>query len=258
MEVDPLVYLDTNVVGEGDPINKPTSARKHDINQDTEGNPKKHKPEAGDRLDPNLQVDLDNFRMQRLEESRQRIYIPVMAKPNLQARDDSLFPLMDKVQKFLAGQRQVFLVLGDSGAGKSIFNLELEHALWKDYKNDEPIPLYINLPYIDNPAQDLIEKQLQYHNFTEEQILELKQHHQFILICDGYDESQLTVNLHQANRLNQRGQWRAKMVISCRSQFLGPIYTDRFVPQGREYDQRPALDLFQEAVIAPFSKEQVK
>ncbi|KAF9114250.1 hypothetical protein BGW39_003406, partial [Mortierella sp. 14UC] len=181
-----------------------------------------------------------------------------MAKANLQARNDDLFPLMDKVQEFLAGDREVMLVLGDSGAGKSTFNKHLEHQLWTIYSKGDRIPLHINIPAIERPDQDMVTKQLQMYNFNDDQIREMKEHRQFILICDGYDESQLTTNLHKLNRLNQQGQWQAKMIASCRTQFLGPVYLDRFVPQGENHYQRPALDRFQEAVIAPFSKQQIE
>ncbi|KAG0371968.1 hypothetical protein BGX24_000918, partial [Mortierella sp. AD032] len=53
------------------------------------------------------------------------------------------------------------------------------------------------------------------------------------------------------------GQWRAKMVISCRSQYLGSDYRSRFQPTGDRY-QLPTADLFQEAVIASFSKTQIE
>lgn len=48
----------------------------------------------------------------------------------------------------------------------------------------------------------------------------MKQHRQFVIICDGYDESQQLVNLHDTNLLNREGQWSSKMIISCRSQYL--------------------------------------
>ncbi|KAG0272357.1 hypothetical protein BGZ96_005367, partial [Linnemannia gamsii] len=182
-----------------------------------------------------------------------------MAKPSLKAKDDDLLPLMEKTQDFLASEKQVMLVLGDSGAGKSTFNHHLEHCLWNDYKPGNPIPLFINLPAIDRPDQDMVAKQLKFHNFSEDQILEIKLHRQLILICDGYDESQQTVNLHRTNSLNQPGQWSTKMIISCRTQFLGPNYQSRFAPQGRggHYDLA-ASNLFQEAVMAPFSKTQIE
>ncbi|KAG0375129.1 hypothetical protein BGX24_009505 [Mortierella sp. AD032] len=204
-----------------------------------------------------LEYDLHEYRILRIEESHQGIYIPPMAKANLKARDDSLFSLIDKVEEFLTSKREVMLILGDSGAGKSTFNRHLEHQLWTNYTIGGPIPLYINLPVIHDPEEDMISKQLQMHYFSEEHIQEMKQHREFILICDGYDESQLTANLHKSNHLNQDDQWRAKMIISCRTQFLGPISLDQFAPQGDHY-QHPTLGLFQEAVIVPFSNIQVE
>ncbi|KAG0300522.1 WD_REPEATS_REGION domain-containing protein [Linnemannia gamsii] len=205
-----------------------------------------------------VENSLTALKVRRVEEYRQPVYIPPMAKANLQAKDEDLFPLMDRVQEFLDSDRQVMLILGDSGAGKSTFNRHLEHHLWTHYTNGDPIPLIINLPAIERPDQDMITKQLQMHDISNDQIQEMKHHCQFILICDGYDESQLSANLHQTNRLNQRGQWRTKMIISCRTQFLGPVYLDRFAPQLTDRYTKARSDLFQEAVIAPFSTKQVE
>ncbi|KAG0288937.1 hypothetical protein BGZ96_007371 [Linnemannia gamsii] len=207
---------------------------------------------------PDVEYDLYKLKLQRLGERRRGVYIPPQAKPSLKASDDTLFPLMEKVMDFLASPRQVLLMLGDSGAGKSTFNLELEHTLWKGYRKYGPIPLYIGLPAVDNPAQDLIEKQLQYHNFSEEQIREMKLNRKFILVCDGYDESQLKINIHTTNRFNQPGQWNAKMVISCRTQYLGQDYRSRFQPQPADRYHRPATDDFQEVVVAAFTRAQIQ
>jgi WD40 repeat protein len=208
---------------------------------------------------PPLEYDLHQLRVLRLEQSRQAVYILPMAKPSLRAKDDDLFALLEKTLEFLASERQVMLVLGDSGAGKSTFNHHLEHRLWTDFNPGDTIPLFINLPAIAQPDQDMIAKQLKSHSFSDDQILEIKQHRKLILICDGYDESQQLVNLHRTNSLNQPGQWNTKMIISCRTQFLGPDYHSRFVPQGEGgHYNRAALHLFQEAVIAPFSKAQIE
>ncbi|KAK3818056.1 MAG: hypothetical protein JOS17DRAFT_838206 [Linnemannia elongata] len=160
--------------------------------------------------------------------------------------------------EFLASERQVMLILGDSGSGKSTFNRHLEHRLWTDYKQGGPIPLFVNLPAIKHPDEELIAKQLRANNFSDDQIQEMKLHRQLILICDGYDESQQLVNLHRTNMLNQPGQWNTKMVISCRTHFLGPLYIDRFKPQPTNRYATGSQDLFREAVIAPFSKDQIE
>ncbi|KAG0289095.1 Target of rapamycin complex subunit lst8, partial [Linnemannia gamsii] len=207
---------------------------------------------------PYIEHDLHVMMKRRLEEAQLQVYISPMAKANLQAPDDELFPLMENVQEFLASDRQVMLILGDSGSGKSTFNRRLERLLCTEYKRGGPIPLFINLAAIDNPQQDMVSKQLQFYNFNDDQILELKSHRQLVLICDGYDESQLMVNLHRTNFLNQPGQWNTKMIISCRTQYLGQSYLDRFRPQPTDRYKMAPQGVFQEAVIAPFSKEQIQ
>jgi WD40 repeat protein len=163
---------------------------------------------------------------------------------------------MEKVEEFLASEQKVFLLLGDSGAGKSTFNRELEYHLWQEYKKGGTIPLHINLPAIEKPEHDMIAKQLRKVEFTEPQIRELKLHRKLILICDGYDESQQSHNLYTSNRMNEAGEWSAKMVISCRSEYLGVDYRDRFQPGDRNH--RSNISLLQEAVITPFSVGQVQ
>ncbi|KAG9064385.1 hypothetical protein KI688_003573 [Linnemannia hyalina] len=207
---------------------------------------------------PKLEYDLHVLKLMRIADYKQAVYIDPMAKLNLQDTDDNLFPLMDKVRDFLASDSQVMLVLGDSGAGKSTFNRHLEHELWQEYKAGGRIPLFINLPSLERPEKDLVVEQLRTHNFLEDQIRELKLHRKFMLICDGYDESQLTSNLHTTNLFNRSGQWYVKLLITCRTQYLGPDYRGRFEPKAVDQYARVANDLFQQAVIAPFSREQIE
>ncbi|KAG0347590.1 hypothetical protein BGZ54_004877, partial [Gamsiella multidivaricata] len=207
---------------------------------------------------PDVEADLRRLKKQRPKKRDDAVYIPPQAKANLQASDDNLFDLTEYVESFLSSkQYKVMLLLGDSGVGKSTFNRAVECDLWSRYKKKEGrIPLHINLPAVDKPEQDLIAKQLRRNDFTEPQIRELKDHREFILICDGYDESQQMHNLYTSNQLNQPGQWRAQMVISCRSGYLPHDYRDRFQPMDPNHSAR--LDLFQEAVIAPFSAAQIE
>ncbi|KAF9294027.1 WD_REPEATS_REGION domain-containing protein [Linnemannia elongata] len=202
---------------------------------------------------------LQALRSQRMSEYRQAVYIDPLAKPSVQASSDkNLFPLMDKVKEFLEGDGQVMLILGDSGAGKSAFNRHLEYKLWLEYKPGDRIPLFINLPALDRPDKNLITEQLRSLEFSEQQIQDLRQHHRLLLICDGYDETQLTSNLHTTNVLNRPGQQDIKLLITCRTQYLGPDYRDRFVPRVSGGYHLPANDLFHEAVIAPFTKDQIE
>ncbi|KAG0055046.1 hypothetical protein BGZ90_005837, partial [Linnemannia elongata] len=198
-----------------------------------------------------------NLKTNRLLEYNQPVYISLVAKSNLQAPDNSTLPLMDMVEKVLADDSQVMLILGDSGAGKSTFNRHLENKLWTNYQAEDRIPLFINLPALKQPDEDLVAKQLRIFDFSEEQIMHLKLHRQLLLICDGYDESQLSSNLHTTNLFNRPGQWDVKLIVTCRTQYLGPDYRDRFAPKATGQYYRSANNLFQEAVIAPFSKEQI-
>ena len=79
-----------------------------------------------------------------------------------------------------------------------------------------------------------------------------------LLICDGYDESQLTYNLHTISLFNRLGQWDVKLLITCRTQYLGPDYRDYFVSLAVGQCNRSANNPFHEAVIAPLSKNQIE
>ncbi|KAF9356793.1 hypothetical protein BGX34_009760 [Mortierella sp. NVP85] len=205
---------------------------------------------------PDVEGNLRALRKQRTKERGNAVYIPPQAKASLQVADSTRFPLMEKVNEFLKSEQKVFLLIGDTGSGKSTFNKELEFELWLSYKTKTGrIPLHINLPAIDKPEYDMIAKQLRRAEFTEPQIREMKHHRKFILICDGYDESQQTHNLYMSNRLNEAGEWDAQMVISCRTEYLGTDYRDRFQPRDRNHQSDSSL--LQEAVITPFSMEQV-
>jgi len=206
---------------------------------------------------PDVEGSIRLLRKQRTKDRGNVVHIPPHAKASSQAADATRFPMMERVKKFLESDQKVFLLMGDSGAGKSTFNRELEFELWQLYKNKAGrIPLHINLPAIDKPEHDMIAKQLRRAEFTESQIREMKHYRKFILICDGYDESQQTHNLYMSNRLNQEGEWDAQMVISCRTEYLGNDYYDRFQPADR--NKQSDSTQFQEAVLMPFSLVQVQ
>ncbi|KAG0350467.1 hypothetical protein BGX24_008142, partial [Mortierella sp. AD032] len=89
-----------------------------------------------------LEDKLQGLMSTQHEEYQQNLYIPPQCKTvHIESKDMSedefknesevvsdegmaiqSFPLMVKVNEFLESDRQVFLVLGDSGAGKSTFN----------------------------------------------------------------------------------------------------------------------------------------
>ncbi|KAG0010930.1 hypothetical protein BGZ80_001071, partial [Entomortierella chlamydospora] len=202
---------------------------------------------------PDVKTPLLQLKQERLKEVHD-LYIFPRARASSGATET--FDLTSKVREFLSSSKKVFLILGYSGAGKSTFNRALEIDLWHKYgKTDERIPLFIHLPSIEKLERDLIGERLRKANFTEKQIRELKAHHEFILICDGYDECPQARNLYTSNQLNQPGEWRAQMVISCRAEYTGADYKNHFQPTDR--NNRENSDLFQEAILLPFNKDQI-
>ncbi|KAF8979920.1 hypothetical protein BGZ46_004838 [Entomortierella lignicola] len=202
---------------------------------------------------PDVEAALRRLKGNRLRDRGNDVYISPKAKTGIGATED--FDLKFKVREFLQSTKKVFLILGDSGAGKSTFNKALEISLWDEYSAGERIPLLINLPSIDKPEHDLIEKQLRRLEFTEQEITELKTYREFILICDGYDESQQTRNIYSSNQMNRSGGWRGQLVIGCRTEYAGIDYKDYFLPT--DGSGRGCPELFQEATIAPFNKDQI-
>ncbi|KAF9573180.1 hypothetical protein EC968_008922 [Mortierella alpina] len=196
-----------------------------------------------------LEYDLQQLRVRRIKEYNQPVYIPLMAKANLQDSDKDGSPLMDMIKTFLKSDQRVFLVLGDPGAGKSTFSRHLEYTLWEEYETGGRIPLFIHLPVVSEHYQDIIGKQLQLYDFSKTNIEELKMNRQLVLICDGYDEARLMINLHTDNKLNEKRLVNTRMVISCRTNYLGQDYRKLFQPLSSDGDSDTAAKLYTEAVI---------
>ncbi|KAF9085207.1 hypothetical protein BGX27_003526, partial [Mortierella sp. AM989] len=213
---------------------------------------------------PDIEGPLQRMKATRLEvqknQEKQGVEIYVSPKAR-QAKSVEIFELTPRVEKFLENDKKVFLLLGESGAGKSTFFKELEVNLWNKYnkydKFNGRIPLLIYLPAIDSPHNDLVGKQLGRMGFNDAQVKELKDTREFTLICDGYDESQQTRNLYTSNNLNVPGGWRAKMLISCRTDSIGADYKDIFQPTDRN-DTGGKPELFEEATIATFDDDQIQ
>ncbi|WP_284269877.1 NACHT domain-containing protein, partial [Mycoavidus cysteinexigens] len=170
----------------------------------------------------------------------------------------TLFDLDEVVTAFLtqasaSGQKtQVLLLRGEAGSGKSTFNRHLARRLWRDYgtaSGERPIPLYISLPTIDRPNKNLIGQYLSDKcGFSPEQIDALRASQRFIFILDGYDEIPAEQrNLYADEKLDQ---WQAKILLSCRPEYLTEGYQNDLQPRGRS---RVLL----EYQLAPFSEQSI-
>ncbi|KAF9945035.1 WD_REPEATS_REGION domain-containing protein, partial [Mortierella alpina] len=208
---------------------------------------------------PDVEEDLRRLRKRQLKDRTEAVYIAPRSKSSRQAADGASLDLMETMTAFLKSDSQVFFLLGDSGAGKSTFNREVECTLWTNYSSiEDAIPHHIHLPSIDRPDKDLVAKHLRRCDFTEPQIRELTNNRRFTLSCDGYDECQQIYNHYTSNNLNNDGQWKAKIIISCRSEHLGHDYKDRFQPLTDAATSFGAGgSQLQEAVIVPFSRDQI-
>jgi hypothetical protein len=164
-------------------------------------------------MQPDVESAIGHLHIERTEAYDKRaVYIQLLSKQNIQATEDDLVELQKRTRNFLASNREVLLVLGDSGAGKSTFGLRLEHELWTKYKPGEPIPLFIDLKTVDSPDKDMIQQHLHDQGFfSDQQIKDLRQcSRQFILICDGYDEYHKWTNLHTKTTSTNRNSGRPR------------------------------------------------
>ncbi len=212
------------------------------------------------KADPKVALKEQYFAALKQDEAfkeTEKLYVEPRGKATLEGKAET-FGLLSKV-KALLREKQVVLLTGDSGAGKTTLNRLLEEQLWSnkskhDEKGPDVIPLFISLASIDKPEHDLIAKALRKRGLSEFQIQKLKKEEQrFVFILDGYDEIRQTQNLYVSNSINQSNGWQGQMVISCRSEYLGQDYRSRFQPNPILQDKDT---LFQEVVIEPFSEEE--
>lgn len=180
-------------------------------------------------------------------------------KKDMDALDDHALPLLPKVTEFLASEKQVLLIIGDGGSGKSCFLRQLERELWEKYPSPNvAVPLLVSLSYVENATSDLLGSVLKDKGFRNEQVRTLKNNARpFILLCDGYDEAQVQGNIYTRNKFNQPRQGCVKLIIACRSQILGRDFAGRFQPETEDRYNLKKLDQFQKVAMAPFTRSMI-
>ncbi|ETO08206.1 hypothetical protein RFI_29183 [Reticulomyxa filosa] len=126
-------------------------------------------------------------------------------------------------------QRQVMILQGNSGSGKSLFCRYLEEHLWSNYINGltKSIPVYISLPkcYKKEYESDVIAHALQVKHISKEMIEVIREQMSFILIMDGFDE---IFDAYSKTDCNEKffynrfhlNKWHAKVILTCRSHVL--------------------------------------
>ena len=188
-------------------------------------------------------------------------YIPIRGSYNLAYTNP--FNLKIKTKEFLSSSDQkVLLLLGSGGGGKSTFNHYLHKILWEEYKDGDPIVLFIPLTSLNNPETELLPEYLKNFgyeglSFTDQEINLIKEQYSLTLILDGYDEANRLnskmVNFYKSNHLDS---WKVKVIITCRTDYLTKISDSReaFMPYSRNIKQATA---FVEMTVVPFTPEQI-
>ncbi|CAG8587126.1 7023_t:CDS:2, partial [Cetraspora pellucida] len=126
------------------------------------------------------------------------------------------------VNKIVASKcKRVLLILGIGGTGKSTFGRYLARRLWEEY---------------DQKMQ------------TNPDKINVLRERKFVFILDGYDE--IIERERHCYIQNQFREWKnAKVIISCRPEYLSTGYQKRFFPKNGEKG-------FQELTIKAFSKKE--
>ncbi|CAD8100903.1 unnamed protein product [Paramecium primaurelia] len=162
--------------------------------------------------------------------------------------------------------KDVMLIKGQAGCGKSRAAKKIEKYLWSHYKDlNDWIPIYISLPQLKNPKFNLLDQALESENygFDKLQLKDFKEaiqnnKIQVVMILDSYDEMKqdcIQSNLILTNRLiqdlNQENKQikNVKFIITTRKEILISLgYQTWFFGNG--------LETFKEVEIMNFDEKQ--
>ena len=193
------------------------------------------------------------------------LYMPCVGK----ARNDSVpKDLYDSVHSFFTHtDARLMLILGDSGAGKTMFCHDFVYRHIHEIKQlpsaeSTMLPIYVSLSTLKDPKSCLLEEVLDQYGFSEAKAIDdLLSNYSCLFLLDGYDEMTIPIsNLYVSNKL---WQWqKAKFIICCRAQYLASQanYSNYFEPVNPWCVEDTLKDSssFLEVRIMPFSNKQVE
>lgn len=147
-----------------------------------------------------LTTRLKKVTLEQFKEKKHACYVAAKGKI---LNTDQITDLKTLVTSFINHPEQrTALLLGDSGAGKTLFGQCLVRHLWGVFEvaiSNRRVPLWINLAAIENPQSNLLDKHLKQLGFKKEERAELKQNSTFFLVLDAADEINCDQNLYEAN-----------------------------------------------------------
>jgi len=185
------------------------------------------------------------------------LYVPLDGASFVGAETGS--SIEEEVQTFLFSTHdaKIFLLQGNSGAGKSLFGRHLEKILWQNHSAQLPIPLYASLPLLQSRYPKALDGELMQSIFKDKKIpnalIDSMKTYPIVLILDGYDETGSKRNLFKDNYL---GKWNAKTLITCRSQYLTGDYLGQFAQISAT--NQPIRESVVERYLIPFAEVKVK
>jgi hypothetical protein len=187
-------------------------------------------------------------------------------------------PISTACMAFLTGDKNVLLLSGQAGSGKSTaaerLELQIMGEFAKSYKQLNIVLLRLKLPNLRDPLGSIFDEGCKEIGLRQNQTDDLRTMIQdkdskvrLVMIFDGYDElppAILSKNLYRTNNLEQFRAVNAsdaawpKVVITCRKELLSkPQYEDAFLPIESKNEKKDeageAEQCFEEIRLVPYS-----
>ncbi len=155
---------------------------------------------------------------------------------------------------------KLILLHGPVGSGKTVAGLALFELLLKNWKADKlaPIPIRIELKQIKDGTSDFFIEHLRKLGYSDSQIQDLKQHHRFVIILDGWDECPTLASEHILQKFQG---WNANILLTARTEWLQkqPDYLTRLTQHSSiasTSSAEPVVEI-KECFLGPFKSNQL-
>ena len=127
------------------------------------------------------------------------------------------------------------LLHGRSGSGKSLSCKLLERDLWAAYRRGDAdcyTPLFVSLPSTKDPDRGAVEEVLSLCDLSLRRLADETPRRRWLVIFDGYDEVVGSTNFVVNNRLPSLLPPSARVIVSCRTEYLEGkgVYRQLFRP----------------------------